>query len=206
MFPPNLFPTISETAHRILIIDDIDRCIHNTTVVPKLVLTLLKEKFEVVLISQADSEILDICNKRTVGVGTFSYYMPTWMKLENILRIHIIDSIIHMTNISNPHENVELFKFSRKYGVKNFIMSVRVTATIRDDDDDENDDDTRSIASVSSVASVDSEAFSEDDDTSNDYGTKQFVIIKYDDECDEEVVGMHIQKLDDLADISCDWS
>jgi len=177
-----------------------------------LVRELLEERFEVVLMSDSDSdsEIFNTCQYRQ---GTFTYYMKS-MDIEHILRNHRIDSIIHMTDDKRSTESVDIFKFSKEYGVKNCIMMMKDEADEADVDTDatlnSNDSNDSIIASSSfeymssSLNSVESLADSLPavDSSSSYEEDKHFSIIKYsEDDLDQVVIEMLLEKIEHLSDI-----
>lgn len=145
MFPSQFVPTkLKNNYQRVLIIDNLERAPPRaddedvdedidedgeaivplaSSLVPKMVEDLINEKFEVVLLADDENEIKEICEKVSAS-QKFSYYLSKWIKLEYVVRIHHIESIIRLTNFTRDEEDRDLFKSLQKYGVKRFVVSV----------------------------------------------------------------------------------
>ncbi|MGL5355074.1 MAG: hypothetical protein ACRDAQ_00800 [Cetobacterium sp.] len=215
MFPPELLPTVFEKkSHRVLIIDN-STTIDSKLVIKELSLQLLKEKFEVVLLTDKEEGLSDICQQNQEWCRTnesennFTYYLSSWLKLEYVLRIHKIESIIRVSDISDPYENLEKFKFANKFGVTNFIMSINIRDNQIDDNEnlDDGDDDGYSDDGDDGYSDDgDDDGYSDDcddgdDDCEDDEYEKlreKLVILKFNLLTDriKDVVDSHIDKLE----------
>lgn len=193
MFPPRLLPTVFEKKfHRILVID-------NTTLkmfIKRLTSQLLEDRFEVVLVTDHEHTLSDICQQNREWCITnetengFTGYLSSWLEFEYILRIHKIESIIQVIDkrdFSTPDIYSEKFKFASRFGVSKFILSIYDDKNEKHNNSDNSGDSEDSDNSVDSCATYTVKKMSRsEDDFSEDENKDIDVKNEHDDEHDED--------------------